>query len=146
MSNGKISYRNSEYWQRLRRDLRSNGAAGAAALAMIFCVLPWIHILVPGNQFQTRANPLYWMLMLPGAYWFANLIRFKPWAVVIMRSMYVLAPFAAGGALAYTAAVSPADNGPPAVLLALSCIASIVGYLLYRRSLLRQEGPFMEAD
>lgn len=144
MSSVKPSRRDSEYWQRLRRDKASNFAAGAVVFAVIFALLAWIGLLVPGSQMQARANPLYWAILLPFGYWGGTLGRFTPWAVKLMCVMFLAAPIAAGAALLFIMLQTPDQTDYGIFFFAASSLASATGFFLYRGSLLQREGPFPE--
>ncbi|MEE3624580.1 hypothetical protein UCD39_11345 [Nitrospirillum sp. BR 11752] len=146
MKQVKTARGRSEYWQRLRRDKASNFSAGAMALSCLFAVVCWIGILVPGNQAHGRASPIYWIFMLPFAWWGGSLMHFTPWSVQVMRLMFWIAPLGAAGAAVFAAFNTPEFAIPSLIALGLTCAMSAIGYVLYRHSLLRREGPFIETD
>ncbi len=96
--------------------------------------------MVEGNREQTRANPLYWLVLLPVAWWAAELSAFEPGSVRAMKLLTVIAP--ATALLCLLIAVSLEENW---VLWLTSFIVSGVtafgSRMAYRDSLLQREGP-----
>jgi hypothetical protein len=130
--------RDHEYWQRLRKDLRSNWAAGLAAIAALAATVSLIAVLVKGTHYQARGNPLYWVLMLPGAWWVNRLAAFEPRAVRWWRPFLLLSVVVAAAALIATAR---ADRRPAAVAFFITLLAAGASLGLRRNSLVEREGP-----
>ncbi|USU09726.1 hypothetical protein NF700_05490 [Sphingomonadaceae bacterium OTU29MARTA1] len=129
-----------EYWARLRVEPRSQWAAGLAVIAGLAVTLAVIGLLVPGNHFESRANPLYWLLMLPLVWWASELMGFEPLAVQIMPWVTSLAPL--GSAICLAVAFSIGEPWQIWLVDFIICIcASIGSRMTYRDSLLQREGP-----
>lgn len=132
--------RDQAYWQRLRKDLPSNVAAGLAAIAVLAATLSVVGTGVSGSHFRARGNPLYWILMLPMMWWVSGLTTFAPRYVRSLK----LALGLACAASVVSAIVSMPDGATFTVQTA-ACVVTIVAagasLLVYRRSLVRREGP-----
>ncbi|MFN3675030.1 MAG: hypothetical protein ACK4TC_03550 [Sphingomonas pseudosanguinis] len=131
--------RDKDYWQRLRKDPRSNWAAGMAALAAIAASVMLIGLLVEGSQYQARTNPLYWILMLPAVWWSTGLARFEPRPVRWWKPALLLCVAIAGAVLAL--AIDSGDGMPEAIGFALTLIGAVSSMVLLRDSLVAREGP-----
>lgn len=131
--------RDKDYWQRLRKDPRSNWAAGMAALAAIAASVMLIGLLVEGSQYQARGNPLYWILMLPAVWWSTGLARFEPRPVRWWKPALLLCVAIAGAVLAL--AIDSGDGTPEAIGFALTLIGAVSSMVLLRDSLVAREGP-----
>ena len=132
--------RDRDYWARLRKDARSNAATGLAIVAAIVAVVALQPSLFPGAPTRVRLDPLYWLLLLPIAWWGAGLAAFEPGPVRLMRTVTIAAPPIAAGAT-LLAWFRGADWAIPFALAAISFGTAIVSRLLYRGSLLEREGP-----
>jgi hypothetical protein len=131
--------RDQDYWQRLRKDRRSNWAAGFAGLATIAATVSLIGLLVEGSQYQARGNPLYWALMLPVVWWLSELGGFEQRAVRWWRPILLLSVVIA--AIALVVAVARADWAPEAVGFAITLLGAATSLSLLRGSLVAREGP-----
>lgn len=127
------------YWQRLRKDRRSNWAAGFAGAATIAATVSLIGLLVEGSQYQARGNPLYWVLMLPVVWWLSGLGGFEPRAVRWWKPVLLLSVIIA--AIALVLAVGRADWAPEAVGFAITLLSAATSLSLLRGSLVAREGP-----
>lgn len=132
--------RDDAYWQRLRKDRRSNAAAMLAALACLTATVSIISIAVGGTHYQSRANPLYWILMLPMVWWVSGLSRFEPRSVRLWRPALALASIAS----LVAAAVAMHAAGPwigQTIACAVTLAAATTSLLSYRGSVVDREGP-----
>ncbi len=128
-----------EYWQRLRKDRRSNWAVGMAAIASISATVSLTALLVDGSQYQARGNPLYWLLMLPVVWWLSSLGSFEPravrwWKPALLTSVAI-------ATLACFMAVGKPDWGPTAFGLGVTLLSASLSAILLRGSLVAREGP-----
>ncbi|MEH3147719.1 MAG: hypothetical protein PGN34_20780 [Methylobacterium frigidaeris] len=135
-----MSRRDPAYWQRLRKDRRSNVAAGFAVVAGLVATLTVIAASVPGSHSEARANPLYWLLMLPLVWWANALAAFEPRAVRIWRPALALACLADAACLALTVGRQE-DWTAGAVSLAIVLAAAAASLAAHRGSLVAREGP-----
>ena len=128
------------YWERLRKDGNSALAVLLTMAAVFPAVIGLIVLLVPGSQPQARANPLYWLAMLPAAWWAVLLANYQAGAVRTIRLAMALGPMICGiNALwAYKA-----GQGVTAYAVALvgSLLAAAAGWWFFNRSMVRLEGP-----
>lgn len=131
--------RDKDYWQRLRKDPRSNWAAGMAAIAAIAASVMLIGLLVEGSQYRARGNPLYWILMLPAVWWSAGLARFEPRPVRSWKPALLLCVATAGAVLAL--AIDSGDWMPEAIGFVLTLVGAVSSMALLRDSLVAREGP-----
>lgn len=129
-----------EHWQRLRKDKRSAFAVMSVSVAAMVTIIGVVALAVPGTQATGRANPLYWLIMVPAAYWVSSLLGYEPWAVATFRFSLVILPLVAVVALLWSL---ERGEGVTAhlVLLGLSGVFSMSAELFYRGSLLQREGP-----
>lgn len=128
------------YWQRLRKDPRSNFAMGFNAISGLVAIVALSMSIAPGSQLQARANPLYWALLLPFGWWGSSLGAFEAWAVRLFWPSLATWPLIAACGLAN------AWRGGEGVTLwtgtlAVSVLCSVGAAVLYRGSFLRCEGP-----
>ena len=128
------------YWQRLRKDSPSSWAAGLAVVASAAALLAAIGLLVPGTPTQARANPLYWALLLPFAWWGSGLAAFEPRAVRLLAPFTYAAPIIALCCLLIAQSRGLAWT-PWAVATVASVLAAVGSRWSYAYSLLRREGP-----
>ena len=86
------------YWTRLRVDRPSALAVG---LVLVACIASLLGVLamVTDAPMHGRASPLYWLLMLPFAWWAASLAAYEPGATRGLWPAILLAPALACGAL-----------------------------------------------
>lgn len=127
------------YWQRLRKDRRSNWAAGMAALAAIAASISIIGVLIAGSQYEARANPLYWVLMVPALWWLSGLARFEPRPVRWWRPALFLCVSVAG--IALFLGIQREDPMPEIAGFVITCTGTVISLILLRHSLVEQEGP-----
>ena len=132
--------RDNAYWQRLRRDRRSNVAAVLAILAALAATLSVVALAVPGSHAASRGNPLYWALMLPMAWWGSGLTTFSPRAVRLWKPVLALSVLAAGTSL-LAALRQEADWAIWAVAFGITLAAAAGSLALLRGSLVAREGP-----
>ena len=128
------------YWARLRRDRPSSWAAGLAFVAVLMAALSIMGLAIGGAQAESRADPLYWAVLLPVAWSGAELASFEPRPVRHLAAVTVAAPLVA----AAPAAVALAQGRDATLWLiatALAIAAAVGSRLAWRRSLLRLEGP-----
>jgi len=127
------------YWQRLRKDKRSNWAAGFAAVATMSATVSLIGLFVSGSQYQARGKPLYWLLMVPVVWWLSGLGQFEPravrwWTPVLVLSVIVTA-------IVLILAIDSGDWVPEAVGFGITSLSAAISFLLRRGSLVAREGP-----
>ncbi|TXN43107.1 hypothetical protein FV228_22000 [Methylobacterium sp. WL18] len=132
--------RDPAYWQRLRKDRPSNVAAGLALVAGLAATVSVIGCLVPGPHGAARAQPLYWLSMLPLVWWANSLVRFEPRAVPCWCSTLALDCFGAGAGLA-AALWRAEDWSLPALGFAVTLASAGASLVVHRDSLVAREGP-----
>ncbi|MBB4000206.1 hypothetical protein [Aureimonas pseudogalii] len=130
----------AEYWQRLRRDRRSNAAVILAAVAALFGTLGVITALVDGPHHAPSAGFLSWLLMLPMAWWVGDLARFTARAVRLWTSALLLSVGGAGLGLAFALLRGDALL-VPLLSFGLAVPAALASLALRRASLVEREGP-----
>lgn len=130
----------AEYWQRLRRDHRSNAAAILAAVAALFGTLGVITALLDGPHHVPRAGILSWLLMLPMAWWVGDLTRFTARAVRLWTMAMLLS--IAGVSFGLLCAITRSDDLLiPLLNFGLAALAAVASLVLRRGSLVEREGP-----
>lgn len=132
--------RDNAYWQRLRKDRRSNVAVLLAVVAVLAATTSLISATVGGTQYQARANPLYWLLMAPMVWWVIGVSGFEARYVRLWIPALVLA----SGLSIVVAAVAMHAVGSwtvQTVACAVTLAAATASLLVYRGSLLQREGP-----
>lgn len=132
--------RDNAYWQRLRKDRRSNAAAICAAIAALAATMTVISMTVQGGVAESRANPLYWLLMLPAMWWLTGLTSFEPRAVRLWKPALAVATGASVVAAALAMRAAETWTGQT-VACTVTPIAAAASLLLYRGSLVQREGP-----
>jgi len=132
--------RDNPYWQRLRKDRRSNAAALLAALAALVGTLTVISLTVGGTQYQSRANPLYWLLMVPMLWWVTGLTSFEPRHVRLWKPALAIACIASAVA-AFVAMRAAGTWTAQTVACAVTVLAAAASLFLHRGSLVQREGP-----
>ncbi len=111
-----------------------------AIIAVLAASLALIGLIVSGGQAETRANPIYWLILLPVAWWGGGLSGFGARQVRLMVPAMVAAPILA--ALCLVIAAGRAEAVTPWVIATIvAAVAAIVSRLFYDRSLLKREGP-----
>jgi hypothetical protein len=132
--------RDDAYWQRLRKDRRSNAAAIGAAIAALAATMTVISVTVQGGVTESRGNPLYWLLMLPMAWWVNGLTSFEPRAVRLWKPALAVA----SGTSVVAAALAMRSAGTwtgQTVACAVTLGATAASLILLRGSLVEREGP-----
>ncbi|MFV0623079.1 hypothetical protein ACBY01_03580 [Sphingomonas sp. ac-8] len=129
-----------DYWQRLRVDRRSSIATLLTAVAAVIAIVDLTVLLVPGTHYAARATPLYWLLIVPVAWWISELAGYEPWAV---RSWKVVLALLCGvNAACFARSVV---RGEVMVLeivsFALVQCCAAASMIAYRGSLVAREGP-----
>ena len=130
-----MSARNQDAWQRLRKDKRSAFVVLLIIAAGIAAILAFIGVLLGPSRAGDRANPLYWALLLPFAWWAAALANYTAWAVKILRSAAAIAALSV--LLSLGIAANRGLNLTPwllATLVAIPCAA--IGAILFPKTLL----------
>ena len=135
-----MSRRDQAYWQRLRKDRRSNLAVIFGIVAGLVSLVALIGLLIPGSQAASRGSPLYWALLIPFAWWGSSLGGFEPRAMRLFTPSLLLWPFVAAASLAK--AWSDGEGSTAWVIALIACSACSIGAAwLYRGSVLQREGP-----
>lgn len=129
---------NDPRWQRLRRDKRSGFAAFLTVIAWVPVVVAIVMLSAPASQAAARGNPLYWLLLVPFAWWGASLTRYEAWAVRSIRPTQILAPVLGFGAIMIASYIGH-DLLPFVVATLLSTTCSALAWFLYGGSLLEQK-------
>lgn len=129
----------SDLKQRLEQDKPTGFAALTAIGAIGLTVVAVVMIVIDQPQITARGNPLYWLLMAVPAIWAFWLMSYSPRALRTIRSMLFLSPFLAG-AVAFWASRAGAEMGVFRLTIVGCSLLSLVGGLLYNRSLLAREG------
>jgi hypothetical protein len=126
---------------RLQQDIPTGIAAFLAFLALLLPTVGVVTLLVQGPQIEARGNPLYWLILSIPAIWAWRMMDYSPGVLRTIRLILFAAPLIAGGVLA---AAWMRDTGmtPDWIMLALTCVLTLTGGLLYERSLLAREGAF----
>ena len=127
------------YWQRLRRDARSNVAAVLAGVAALAGTVSVVVVAVPGAHHAARASPFYWLLMLPLAWWGSGLATFGARYVRLWTPALALACLGSGASLAVAA--WRGDWGMHAAGFAITASAAAASLVARRGSLVAREGP-----
>jgi peptidoglycan/LPS O-acetylase OafA/YrhL len=111
-----------------------------AILAVLAATLALLGLAVTGGQAEARANPVYWLILAPVAWWGGGLSGFGARQVRLMMPAIVVAPLLAVVCLtiAYT-------RGETITLWVVATVVTIIAALacraFYDRSLLKREGP-----
>ncbi|WP_041862786.1 MULTISPECIES: hypothetical protein [Pseudomonadota] len=126
--------RDQAYWARVRKDARSALAVGSALLASLMALLC---LLVPGPQAQARGNPLYWLCILPFAWWANGLAAYEPRPV---RPALIVAVATAPASLAI-ATVLGKEPLLWTIGAGIALISAALAEYFYRGSMLYREGP-----
>jgi hypothetical protein len=123
-----------------RKDGRSNAAVLLTACAIVVSAVWLTMVTVPGTQYAARGNPLYWLILLPVAWWVSSLAACEPHAIRWWKPALALACTISTTCLVLAVA---AEQG--VTLNAAGCavtLAATVGSLVaYRGSLVAREGP-----
>lgn len=129
-----------EYWARLRVDKRSNWAGGLALIAVLSASVSIVGMAVGGPPGLARANPIYWLVFLPTAWWGSGLMGFEADKVRLMPPLTYAAPLVAFLCL-IIAALQGTDWSAPLVASIIAFVAAVGSRVAYRGSLLQREGP-----
>jgi len=135
-----VKRRDNGCWQRLRKDRLSNAAALLATLAALAATLNVISLTVGGTQYKARANPLYWLLMVPMLWWVTGLTSFEPLHVRLWKPALVLACIVSAIS-AFVAMRAAGTWTAQTVACAVTLLAAAVSLFLHRGSLVQREGP-----
>lgn len=130
-----------EYWQRLRVDKRSGIAALLSAAAAICTALNILMATIgPISQAASRANPAYWLVFLPMAWWVVQLVNYEPLAVRYWR--YILLVFCiVNGGIVLVLNSSGELESVTMFIAAAAVVCAASSLLAYRGSLVAKEGP-----
>ncbi len=132
--------RDSEYWQRLRKDRRSGIAVLFTAVAAVVAAVAVTMVVVPGTQWEARTSPIYWVILIPVACWVNGLAAYEPWAVRSWKP--VIATLCVVHAICLALAVIAARNvilTAGSFVLTIVCAAAALAAL--RGSMVAREGP-----
>jgi hypothetical protein len=132
--------RDDDYWQRLRKDRRSNAAAILATIAAIAATMTVISVTIEGGVAESRANPLYWLLMVPMVWWVTGLTSFEPRAVRLWKPALGIC-CTVSVVIAIMAMRAAGTWTGQTVACAVTLIAAITSLILLRGSLVEHEGP-----
>ena len=122
-------------WQRLRRDKLSALVTLAVIVAGLASLLAVLGILLHPTRAADRSSPIYWVLMLPFAWWAASLASYTPWAVRTLRPAAIA--FIVASLIALVLATRQNTSLTPwivAAAVAIACAAT--GMALFPSSLL----------
>lgn len=124
--------------RQLRQDKRSGFATYLTVMAWVPIVVAVGMLVAPGEQGEARGNPLYWLPMLPLAWWAVALTRYEGWAVRSIRWAQAAAPVAA--AMVALFAWQSGDAAVPFLVAgAVSLAVAAVAWILYTGSLLQRQ-------
>jgi len=126
---------------RLRRDKVTAFAIFSCMLALGLSAVGLVTLFVDRPQVEARGNPLYWLILLVPASWVWWVQDYSPRALRTVRPLLFAAPFIAGGVLAVASQVRDDGMTPYWVMLALVCLLTLTGGVLYDSSVLAREGP-----
>jgi hypothetical protein len=132
--------RDAEYWQRLRKDRRSGIAVLFTAVAAVVAAVAVTMVAVPGTQWEARTSPIYWIVLIPVAWWVNALAAYESWAVRSWKP--VLAALCIVHAICLTLAVIGSRNvmlTAGTFVLTIACAAA--GLSALRGSMVAREGP-----
>ncbi len=127
--------RNQEHWQKLRKDKQSALVVLLVIAAALAAILAAIGVLLGSSRNTDRANPVYWALILPFAWWAASLANYTPWAVNSLRPAALVATLIALASLA-AALATQSDVTPWIIAASVAAPCAIAGAYLYPRTLL----------
>lgn len=109
-------------------------------LAVPAAVLALPGLVIAGGQAEARANPVYWLILIPVAWLAGDLSGFGARQVRLMMPAIIVAPLLAIGCL--TMAYARGDTITLwIVATAMSIITALACRLYYNKGLLRCEGP-----
>ena len=132
--------RDGDYWQRLRKDRRSNAAVLLTALAALISAVSMTMVVVPGTHYAARGNPLYWLILVPVAWWVNSLAAFEPGAVRSWNAVLALVCVSGGACLVL--AILAGQDVPLNVIAFAATLAAATGSVIVRRgSMVAREGP-----
>ena len=127
------------YWQRLRRDKRSNIAVGAVLISGIAIILAWLDIAFPGGRAADRLSLLYWVTIVAFAWWGSALGGFRPWAARLLKPAALMLPIMGGVAL-FLAWQSDHAVWLTLAAFGIATIGSALCLVCLKKSLLKREG------
>jgi hypothetical protein len=127
----------------LKRDRRCAVVVLAAIAAMLAAAVIWLLLLSDAAPAETRGRPVYWLIMLPLAFWAVQLASYTPWTLRWLRAAQMAAPVLAAlgcGAAIWIASPALIAAG---VLFGVCLAATVIGTVARRGSLLdsRRVGP-----
>jgi hypothetical protein len=132
--------RDPEYWQRLRKDRRSGIAVLLTAVAAVVAAVALTMVAIPGTQWEARASPIYWVILIPVAWWINGLAAYEPWAVRSWKP--ALATLCVIHAICLTLAILATQNVMlTAAGFALTMAFAAAALATHRGSLVACEGP-----
>lgn len=108
-----------------------------ACLAALLCVLV---LLVPGPHYAARANPFYWLLLLPFAWWANGVAAYEAGPLRTLRPALALAIVVALASIAAAVALG-LDPAPWIIAASITILFAAASQIVYRGSLLAREGP-----
>ncbi len=121
--------------KKLRKDKRSALTVLLVIAAGIAAILALIALLLPPTHSTDRANPLYWALLLPFAWWAAALAAYAPWATRTLRPAAAIAALTTLATLATATATQP-DITPWLIATGIATPSALAAASLYPKSLL----------
>jgi len=122
--------------QPLKRDRRAAVVVLSAIAAMLLAAVAVVLVLTGGTQ--GRGTALYWLVMLPLAYWATQLAAYAPTALRWLRATTWLAPFLSGAALGLSLRFAPPATAACGVLFAACAVATAISLFAFRGSLLER--------
>jgi cytochrome bd-type quinol oxidase subunit 2 len=117
-----VGAKNPDDWQDLRKDKRSAVVVLATIAAGMASVLALLGILLNASRAADRANPIYWVLLLPFAWWAASLANYAAWAVKTLRPAN-----AAATLISFLCAVFAAHSTPDPTLWLVASAITVIG-------------------
>lgn len=128
------------YWERLRKDASSSWSVGLAFLCVLPAVVGLIANGVGGTHLEAKGSPIYWMLMLPLVWWVTSIGYYEPKTAWTIRPAFVLGPLVCGVNTLWAHSLGT-DVTISVVVLIFSVVCAVAGEIVYRRSMLKLEGP-----
>jgi hypothetical protein len=135
-----VKRRDAEYWQRLRTDRRSGTAVLFTAVAAVVTAVATTMASVPGTQWEARTSPIYWIVLMPVAWWVSSLAAYEPWAVRIWKPSLIILCAIHGICLA-VAISGNQDVMLTACSFVLTIACAAAGMVALRGSMVAREGP-----
>jgi hypothetical protein len=126
----------TEQHARLKRDRRSAVVILSAIAAMLIAVVTWLLLLSHVSAAERHREPVYWVLMLPLAFWAVQLAYYTPWTLRWLRVAQTAAPISTGLGVGWAAWTGAPGQTSIAVLLGICLAATFIGVFALRGSLL----------